>query len=37
MRAVDVLRAVRDGEALPAEALREFILGISRGDILSQR
>ncbi|MEA2245199.1 MAG: pyrimidine-nucleoside phosphorylase, partial [Solirubrobacteraceae bacterium] len=33
MRAVDVIAAKRDGEELPAETLREFVLAYTRDDI----
>lgn len=33
MRAVDVIAAKRDGEELPAEALREFVLAYARDEV----
>ena len=33
MRAIDVIAAKRDGEDLPADTLREFVLGYARDDV----
>ncbi len=33
MRAIDVIAAKRDGQELPAETLREFVLGYARDDV----
>jgi len=33
MQAIDVIAAKRDGEELPADALREFVLGYAREDV----
>ena len=33
MRPIDVIAAKRDGEELPAETLREFVLAYTREDV----